>query len=178
MTRITLTAAALLLSTTTAFAVGSDDSAPPQPTQTSETCEEGQIWDAAQGACVEAKESHLNDDQRYEAVRELAYAGQYDRAQAVIAAADAPGDARFLNYRGFIARKTGDIDGALKHYRAALELKPDYILARSYMAQALIQMGEIEAAQAELLKIREVGGRETWAYVSLKQALSGKTSNY
>ncbi len=161
-----------------AFAAGSDDSTPPKPTQTTTQCANGQIFDQRTQSCVTARESSLTDDDRYEAAREFAYAGQYENALTVLAAADNPEDPRILNYKGFANRKAGRMELGLTFYRAALERDPDYILARSYMGQALVQQGDFAAARDQLLEIRARGGRDTWAYASLKQALAGTASDY
>ncbi len=162
-----------------AQAAGSSSDAPPKTTKTTTECTNGQIYDDNAKACVDADQQSLNDDQRYDAVRELAYAGEYDRAQQVIASADEPEGPRFLNYKGFISRKMGNHGDAIVFYSAALEKDPDYHLARSYMGQGLVATGDVEGAKAQLQEIRARGGRETWAYVSLKNAISGgPSSNY
>lgn len=97
-----------------AGAVGSDDFDPPKPTETTIQCEEGQIWDGEAKACVDSRESHLTDDGRYRAVRELAYAGQYPRALAVLDAM-APTDDRVLTYRGFVSRQQGHHAAAARY---------------------------------------------------------------
>lgn len=160
------------------LAVGDDDDTPPTPTETTTVCDDGTIWDAEAKACVPVEEQSLNDDTRYGAVRELAYAGAYDRALAVIASADDPEAPRFLNYRGFIARKQGDMADAMAFYAAALEKDPDYLLARSYMGQGLVAEGDIAGARTQLHEIASRGGRNTWAHASLKMALGGKPSSY
>ncbi len=161
-----------------AHAAGSDDDTPPTTTKTTTECTDGQIYDDATEACVDADQQSFNDDQRYDAVRELAYAGEYDRAQEVIASADEPSGPRFLNYKGFISRKMGNHDDAIVFYSAALEKDPDYHLARSYMGQGLAALGDIDGAKEQLREILARGGRETWAYVALKNAISGKYTTY
>lgn len=173
MRTLTLIACTALL-TGPAFAVGTEDETPPTPTDTSQTCEDGQIFDEKTEACVDADKQSFNDDDRYRAVRELAYAGAFDRALKVIAAADNPNDARFMNYRGFILRQTGDMSGAMAYYTAALRSDPDYILARSYMGMGLAQMGHVSAAKAQLQEIAVRGGEQTWSYRALKDAIDGK----
>jgi tetratricopeptide (TPR) repeat protein len=154
-----------------AFAAGGDSFAPPVKTETTGTCSGSKIWDAATRTCIDSSQSHWSDDDRHEAVRELAYAGAYDRALAVLASYEAPQDARALTYRGFVARKTGDMDAAMTHYAAALAADPDYHPARSYRAQGYLELGQRAAAEAELREIKARGGRETWAAFSLAQAL-------
>jgi tetratricopeptide (TPR) repeat protein len=174
MRRFTLMACTALLANP-AFAVGSEDETPPTPTDTTLACEDGQILDEKTETCVDAEQQSFNDDDRYRAVRELAYAGAYDRALKVIKAADNPTDARFLNYRGFILRQTGDMGGAMAFYTAALRSDPDYILARSYMGMGLVQMGHVFAAKAQLQSIADRGGEQTWAYRALSDAINGNT---
>ena len=156
-----------------------DGSTPPPSTETTEKCSGQKIFDKETQKCVDADHQSFNDDTRYKAVRELAYAGAYDRALGVIAKADDTSDPRFLNYRGFIARKTGNMDDAMAFYTAALKQNPDYLLARSYMGQGLIAMGDIDGAKAQLREISLRGGRNTWPYFALKQSIrSGPSSGY
>lgn len=170
-----LLAPILLLSASMAYAVDTEeDTPPPKPTETSTQCAENQIWDPETESCIAAQDSRFNDDQRFDAARELAFAGAHDRALLVLAAASNPKDPRILNYTGFALRKSGRTAEALGYYRQALAIDPDYILARSYMGQALLDQGDVEGATTQLREIRARGGRGTWAYISLKQALSGK----
>ena len=159
---------------TGALAVGGGSSTPPTPTETTTTCENGQIYDADTQTCVNPDQARLDDDTRYGAVRELAYAGRYDDALRVIETMD-PADDRALTYRGFIARKTGDQPAALAYYRAALEANPDNLLARSYMGQGFAEAGDFDAARVELREIRARGGRETWPEVALRLAIETGT---
>ena len=156
-----------------AFAVGSNDDSPPVKTQTSEDCKETEIFDEKTETCVKADKKSFNDDDRYDAVRELAYAEEYERALSIIAVADNPKDPRFLNYQGFIHRKTGKMDRAMVYYEAALRADPDYHLARSYMGQGLYQSGHRKAAQQQLEEIAARGGTDTWAYQALAKVISG-----
>lgn len=167
-----------LMLTLNAHAAGGDSDAPPKTTRTTTECTNGQIYDEKSKTCVDADKQSFNDDQRYDAVRELAYAGAYDRAERIIASADDAGDPRFLNYKGFIQRKKGNVDAAMEFYTAALAIDPDYLLARSYMGQGLAATGDIDGARAQLAEIAARGGRDTWSYVALKMALNGKPSNY
>lgn len=170
----------LTLSTiaTAAFALGSESSEPPQPTGTTTTCTDGQILDEDTASCVDADDTSFNDGDRYDAVRELAYSGAFDRAERVMTTADAPEDARFLNYRGFIARKRGHMDKAMGFYHAALDRDPDYHVARSYMGQGLVRIGDTAGAEAQLQEIARRGGKGTWAWQALQLALVGYDLDY
>lgn len=169
--RITALAAAALLAPTIAFAAGGGDSTPPKTTKTTTECKLGQVFDTKTAKCVDKSSSLIDDDTRYGAVRELAYAGLYDRATGVLDAMD-QADSRVLTYRGFIARKTGDMEAANRFYMAALDANADNLLARSYMAQGMVEAGDRAGAKLQLAEIRARGGRNTWAEMALKQALS------
>lgn len=175
---ISLAVPFLLALSVSAHAAGSSNDSPPKTTKTTTECTDGQIYDDNAKACVDADQQSFNDNDRYDAVRELAYAGEYDRAQQVIASADQPEGPRFLNYKGFISRKMGNHDDAIVFYSAALAQDPDYHLARSYMGQGLASVGDIEGAKEQLKEILARGGRETWAYVALKNAISGTYTSY
>ena len=173
-----LTTAFVLMIAGQAFAAGSSSDTPPKSTRTTTECTDGKIYDDQAKACVDADRQSFNDDARYDAVRELAYAGSYDRAKRVIASADNPEDPRFLNYRGFISRKIGNTEDAMVFYSQAIEKAPDYHLARSYMGQGLVTMGDIEGAKAQLAEIAARGGEDTWAYTALAETIEGKSYDY
>lgn len=164
---------ALLLSAP-AFAAGSDSGSTPAAPK----CEEGKVYDTETKKCVDAESKLIDDDDRYGTLRALAYAGKYDRALMVIASADNPRDPRMLNYRGFIARKQGDLATAMGFYNAALRIDPDYHLARSYMGQGLIAEGDLVAALGQLREIEARGGKGSWPHQALEQALRGLPTDY
>ncbi|SLN41897.1 hypothetical protein PSA7680_02076 [Pseudoruegeria aquimaris] len=166
--------AGLLLAPLPLLAAGSSSSDVSAP-----KCENGQVWDDKSEKCVDAQDSRLDDDSRYEAVRQYAYAGELDAALVALAAMSDQQDDRVLTYRGFIARKQGDAETANAFYQMALRQNPDNILARSYMGQGYAEAGRMELAQAQLSEIRKRGGRNTWAEVSLRLAIgSGKGFSY
>lgn len=170
--RLTLLIAVLVVPFSIALAASSDSEAPPTSVQ---NCPVGKIWDQVSQSCQAAQDSRFDDDQRFEAARALAFAGRYDDALAVLATAQAPDHPRMLSYIGFALRKSGHAQGAMAHYQRALAIDPDYNLARAYLGQALIDQGDVEGAKQQLAEIRDRGGRDTWAYASLKQALRAKS---
>ena len=78
---------ATLMMTALPFAAGSDDTAPPTPTQTSKDCKDGEIWDEKTSLCVAPATTGMNNDQRFLAVRELAYTGRLEDGLAYYAEA-------------------------------------------------------------------------------------------
>jgi len=159
-----------------AFAAGSesDETKPPEKTETTTVCKDGKIWDKQKKECVDPKKTELDDDTLYSAAREMAYAGQYDNAIGVLQLAKNQNDPRILNYLGFTNRKAGRMELGMTYYKKALAIDANYSLARSYMGQALIQQGNIQEARVQLLEIRDRGDENTWAYRALEQALAGK----
>lgn len=156
-----------------AMAVGDDTSEPPKKTKTTTECTDGKVWDAEQNKCVEAKKSSLSDDILFDAARELAYAGQYENAIKVLGAMKEQQSARVFNYLGFANRKAGRMELGMQYYKRALQADENYVLARSYMGQALVEQGRIEEAKVQLVEIRDRGGENTWAYRALLQSLGG-----
>jgi tetratricopeptide (TPR) repeat protein len=164
-------AATVALAPYAAFAAGTGTSEPPTPTETTTECEAGTVWDEKTKACVKAEESSLNDDQRFDAVRELAYAGRYDDAKMVLAAMTEGETSRVMTYQGFLLRQTGEIEAGIAAYERAIALDPANILARSYFGQLLVQMNELVLAEAQLDAIRTHGGIGTWAETALSTAI-------
>lgn len=159
-----------------AHAAGTEDTTSPPPAP---ACDEGKVRDAETGMCTAPKDARLDDGERYDAVREYAYAADYDAAIAVLDAMSDQNADGVLTYRGFTARKMGDDAAAMRWYEAALAANPNNLLARSYMGQGLVEAGQLEAARLQLTEIRKRGGRGTWAEVSLRLSLdSGKGYNY
>ncbi|WP_405052116.1 tetratricopeptide repeat protein [Sinorhizobium sp. 8-89] len=161
-----------------AMAIGEDTSEPPRKTKTTTQCKNGKIWDARKGQCVNAKKSGLSDDILFEAARELAYAGQYENAIKVLGAVSDQRSARVLNYLGYANRKAGRMELGMQFYKRALQADENYILARSYLGQALVEQGRIEEAKVQLVEIRDRGGENTWAYKALLQSLGGTRHHY
>lgn len=155
-----------------AHAVGDDDSAPPTPTATTTECAEGLVFDDKTRTCVEPADSRLDDDTRFGAVRELAWAGRHQDALRVLAAMTEGETDRVLTYRGFLLRKTGQVEAGIAAYEAALAVNPGNILAHSYYGQLLVEMDEIDAARSHLAAIRDAGCTGSWAEVALASAIA------
>lgn len=161
-----------------AFAAGSGNDTP-APTPTTKTCKGVKVWDEGKNRCVKPKNSQLDTDTLYGAVRELAYAGRYLDAQGVLDAMPDQSDDRVLTYWGFTHRKLGDLELANAFYQQAIDANPDNILARSYMGQGYVEEGRTDEAIAQWQEIKARGGLGTWAEESLRTAIrDGRTFNY
>ncbi len=173
-------AAALVLSALpfAAFAAGSDPT-PPATTETTTVCAKGEVWDEKTKACIKSDDARLDNDTRFGAVRELAYADRPEEALAVLASMTEGKTDRVLTYLGFANRKAGRLELGMQYYTAALTQNPDNILARSYYGQMLVEMNEVAMAQEQLDAIRNRGGAGTWAEITLASAIvTGATTNY
>ena len=174
-----LIAATFCLLPFAALAAGSDDTEPPPATQTSTECVKGQVWDEATQSCVDAESGQLDDDTRFRAVRELAWAGRPEDALIVLSAMTEGQTDRVLTYIGFANRKAGRMAEGLAAYDAALALNPDNLLCRSYLGQAYVEIGRIDLAQLQLDEIRARGGAGLWAETALQSAIqTGETHSY
>ena len=174
-----LIAASLAALPFAAFAAGSDDPQPPTATETTTECKTGEVWDEKTSACIKAEDSSLNDDQRYNAVRELAYAGRYPEALAMLDTMTEGDTARVMTYRGFALRKSGQVEQGIAAYEQAIAMDPANILARSYYGQLLVEMNEMDLAQIQLAGIRSHDGAGTWAERALATAIAtGVTYTY
>jgi len=160
---------------TFAFAAGGDSSSAPS----APSCKNGQVYDQQTRKCVNKSSQLLDDSERYAAVRSYAYDGQLDVAASVLDSMSNQNADEVLTYRGFIARQKGDMATAMRAYHTALRTNPDNILARSYLAQGLVSLGDLDGAQAQHDEIIARGGLGTWAEVSLARAIeTGETYRY
>lgn len=157
---------------TPVLAAGGGGGGTPMPTPTTEKCKKGEVWNAKKKKCVKAQAGLTDDDELYEAARELAYAERYDEAIHMLELAANRDDPRILNYLGFSHRNAGRIEVGLGYYREAISRDPDYVLARSYMGQALVQIGDRVGAAVQLAEIEKRAGRDNWPYESLASSLA------
>lgn len=141
-------------------------------------CKAGKVYDKASKNCVDAHSNLIIDDERYTAVREYAYFGDYDNALKILASFDDQNDPRRYNYYGFVNRKQGHMKEAMAFYAQALDIDPDYVLARSYMGQGLVSQGDMDGAATQLREIETRSGRDTWAYKALAMAMAGAPTDY
>lgn len=173
-----LMSALLIAMPLAANAAGGGDG-PPSQTQTSTQCTNGKVWDKKKKKCVPPQQSSLTQDELYDAVRELAYAGMNEESLHVLAAMEDQNASRVLTYYGFNHRKAGRVDLGMKYYREALALDANNLLVRSYMGQAFVAGGDLEAAKVQLAEIRARGGEGGWPEWSLNHAITtGKTFSY
>ncbi|WP_198647091.1 tetratricopeptide repeat protein [Pannonibacter carbonis] len=142
-----------------------------EPSPTVQNCKKGEIWDKKTGKCIKAQ-SGLDQDSVYEAGRDLALAGRYEEAIIILSLADDKDDKRVLNYLGYANRKLGRVLVGLGYYREALRIDPDYVLVREYMGEALVEMGDLAGAKAQLAEIAARCGTTCDTYQSLSETVA------
>lgn len=134
-------------------------------------CKDGKVWDKQQQKCVVPKQGQLDDDSLYEAGRDLALAGRYGEAIAVLSLAADKSDPRILNYLGYSHRKQGRVLVGLGYYQEALRADPDYTLVREYLGEAYLQLGDVEAARGQLAEIEKRCGSGCAEHVELARQI-------
>lgn len=105
----------------------------------------------------------------------LAKTGRYQEALVLLRKIRAPGSDA-LTYVGFATRKLGRTSEALTHYEAALAADPNNAVTRSYMGEALIELGRVPEARRELDRIASICGTSCEAYRDLRKALGAATA--
>ena len=96
----------------------------------------------------------------------LAKNGRYEEALKYLNKATVK-NARVLTYIGFATRKLGHTDEAMKYYDEALQRDPKNDVARSYLGEAHLSRGDLQAALSELSKIENGCGRNCAPYTEL-----------
>lgn len=117
-------------------------------------------------AWTQCAERVADDHQRFYAGYWLAKGGQYHAALDQLRAIAAP-DARVLTYIGFSLRKLGETDEALAYYARALAADPGFTVARAYLGEAHLTLGDRARAASELAEIERRCGRSCEDYVEL-----------
>jgi tetratricopeptide (TPR) repeat protein len=143
------------------LAAGSSDPTPPKPSETTQQCAEGLVFDLATQSCMTPVDSTNDDQALINDVRELAYDGRFADALSMLDTMQNQNNDMVATYCGFTTRKSGDVQAGLAFYKTALAVNPDNLLARSYMGQAMVEEGAMDVALAQLTEIHMRGGRGT-----------------
>lgn len=127
-------------------------------------CRQGLVYDKITKKCVPPSRGAVDDDSLYEAGRALAMDGRYDDAIKILTLVADKTDPRVLNYLGYSHRKAGRVIVGLGYYQEALHNNPDYTLAREYMGEAYLQIGDVASAKAQLAEIEKRRGKDSREY--------------
>lgn len=154
---------AALLAAAPSFADGrmSKDVGPP-----SAACDGHAKGSLAWTSCIGQASAKMADEQLFYAGYWLAKNGHYAQALDYLSLARNK-DERVLTYIGYATRKLGHVDEALPLYRQALEVNPDYVVARAYLGEAFLTKGEPDKARGELNEIAQRCGAACPSYVDL-----------
>lgn len=122
--------------------------------------------------CMPVESGILPDEDLYQQGRQLAKAGEYDKALLVLAAIKNQNDPRVLNYTGYSNRKAGRLEIGITYYRKALAIDPNFVLAREYLGEGYVAAGRIDLAQIELNEIKNRVGVDSEEYKDLSKAIT------
>jgi tetratricopeptide (TPR) repeat protein len=172
-----LLASALACSASFALAAGSGSSsggttAPTKMSPKKAGCKKGFVMAKRNGKAVCTKKtSELSDDELYQQGEALALEGEYAWALEILGAIKNQSDPRVLNYTGYSHRKSGRLETAVSYYRKALEINPNFVLAREYLGEGYVAAGRIDLAKVELGEIANRCGTQCTEYQELNKAI-------
>ncbi len=125
-----------------------------------------QVW-----KCVKRTAGLLSDDELYEQGRLLAKEGEYEWALDVFSTIKNQDDPRVLNYIGYSNRKAGRLETGFSYYRKALDINPDFVLAREYYGEGLVAAGRVDLARVQLDEIAKRCGTHCEEFVDLSKVI-------
>jgi tetratricopeptide (TPR) repeat protein len=164
-----LTALVVFASPALAAGGGSNDSG---SSPSAQDCKQGQVWDKKKKKCVKASSGVIPDAELYEQGRALAKEGRYEWALEVLAAVGNQNEPHVLNYTGYSHRKAGRLDIGISYYRKALEIDPNFVLAREYLGEGYVAAGRVDLAMVELNEIGARCGTGCEEYKDLAEAIA------
>ena len=135
------------------------------------TCDAGLVWDAGNGACIEAQRGVLSDEALTDYAFALVKQERFEDALATLDLLENSDTARALNYRGFATRKLGRLDESIRHYLRAVSLAPRYVEVREYLGEAYVAKGQLDLAEQQLTIIETLCGTVCEEYSELAQAI-------
>lgn len=138
-------------------------------------CDSHDKGSVAWNTCIAQAKAGTSSADLFYAGYWLARTGKYEEALGYLSLADAS-DPRVVTYIGFATRKLGHVDAALPYYQRALQLNPNYSVARAYMGEAFLQKHEPEKAKAELAEIATRCGTGCAEYQDLAQHIDAYTA--
>lgn len=166
--RMTLSAALVALTVpfaVPAFAAGGG-------TEQTPTCKAGEVYSQKEKKCVPANQGAIDDDDLFQTGRALAYAGRYGEAIQMLGLMSDKNDPRVLNMLGFSHRKSGRIQVGLGYYQEALTINPDFTLAREYLGEAYLTLGDLASAKNQLSEIEKRCGKGCAEYAALEKQIA------
>jgi tetratricopeptide (TPR) repeat protein len=113
---------------------------------------------AGSAVAVGNDNSSLENDPEYRQAKTLVDAERWNEALPLLRSLerDIKNQADIHNLLGIVHRKLGDYPTSKQHYDRALEIDPDHRPTLEYQGEWFLEMGQIEAARANLLKLRRI----------------------
>lgn len=108
-------------------------------------------------------------------------AGDYPTAEAALreSVKQSPNHVDSWSLLGFVARKQGRMDEALKYYEEALALNKDFRPALNYLGHLYLETGQLEKANGMLARLDDVCFWGCPEFDDLKKAIAdGKSGKY
>lgn len=164
--------AALIGASASVYAAGGGSDGDSGSSPADQKCKKGEVWSKAKKKCVKASSGVLPDEDLYQQGRALAKQGHYDWAIGVLAVIQNQQDPRVLNYTGYSHRKAGRLEIGITYYRKALDIDPNFNLAREYLGEGYLAAGRIDLARAELAAIEKSCGTGCAEYRDLSSAIA------
>jgi tetratricopeptide (TPR) repeat protein len=121
--------------------------------------------------CVGQTSFTMSDNELYYAGYWLARTGKYQDALGYLTRARTP-DEKVLTYIGFATRKLGDHDTAMGYYARALDMNPNYTVARAYLGEAYLDVGKAALAKEQLAEIEQRCGIHCADYTELDSLIT------
>ena len=173
LSMLALALTGLVAGSSLAFAAGEGTSTDTNPAK---KCKKGEVYNKAKKKCVKATSGVLPDQDLYEQGRALAKAGEYDWALTVLATVSNQNDPRVLNYTGYSHRKAGRYEIGFSYYKKALDIDPDFVLAREYLGEGYVATGRVDLAMAQLSEIGKRCGVACEEYQELAETIATATN--
>ncbi len=145
-----------------AYAMGDGDGTTPV-----KKCKKGEVL--KNGKCVKASSGVLPDEELYRQGRALAQADDYEGALILLQLVSNKNDPRVLNYIGYSHRKSGRLEEAFGYYTKAIEIDPNFVLAREYLGEGYVAAGRIDLAKGQLVEIANRCGTTCEEYQELAE---------
>jgi tetratricopeptide (TPR) repeat protein len=169
MSKLRLATTVLTVALLTSFAAPASAQGKGEPAPSS--CDKYKKGSPGWKKCTGSVKDDMTDEQVYYSGYWLARTGQYADAVEILNKAAVKNE-RILTYIGFATRKLGGHDAAMELYARALEMNPNYTVARAYMGEAFIAKGNMAMAREQLVEIGLRCGTGCAEYSELKQELT------
>jgi len=137
-----------------------------------QNCKAGEVWSSSQNKCVKSSSGLVPDGDLYDQGRQLALAGEFDRAIEILNAIQDKDKPGVLNYLGYAHRKAGMIYEGIAYYHQALAIDPDYVLAREYLGEGYVAAGNVDLARQQLQEIGTRCGTNCEEYIELAEVIA------